>query len=213
MPWRRRRPSRSGARRSRRPRSRIGSPALRAGVAVSITGVDAALEGKWVVSSTRHEFGDGRLPDPLRVQRPAGSLAPRRHRQRHVGVIGRRWPGTGLVVAIVTNNDDPEKLGRVKLKFPWLSDDAESCWAPARRARRRSGQRHGLDPAGRRRGPRRLRARRLLTPLRRRRPVERRRTSRSSGTDLFDAGKVKRRGFVSRLGHKFVFFDGDNKSR
>jgi len=35
----------------------------------------------------------------------------------------------GVVVAVVTNNDDPEKLGRVKVKFPWLSDKNESSWA------------------------------------------------------------------------------------
>lgn len=35
----------------------------------------------------------------------------------------------GLVVGIVTNNQDPEKLGRVKVRFPWLNDDVESWWA------------------------------------------------------------------------------------
>jgi uncharacterized protein involved in type VI secretion and phage assembly len=35
----------------------------------------------------------------------------------------------GVVVAVVTNNQDPEGLGRVKVKFPWLSDMDESPWA------------------------------------------------------------------------------------
>ena len=35
----------------------------------------------------------------------------------------------GVVVGIVTNNEDPEKLGRLKVKFPWLSDQDESNWA------------------------------------------------------------------------------------
>lgn len=35
----------------------------------------------------------------------------------------------GVVVGIVTNNQDPENLGRVKVKFPWLSDADESTWA------------------------------------------------------------------------------------
>jgi uncharacterized protein involved in type VI secretion and phage assembly len=35
----------------------------------------------------------------------------------------------GVVVGIVTNNQDPEGLGRVKVKYPWLSDSEESHWA------------------------------------------------------------------------------------
>lgn len=35
----------------------------------------------------------------------------------------------GVVVGIVTNNKDPDGMGRVKLKFPWLSDSNESDWA------------------------------------------------------------------------------------
>jgi len=35
----------------------------------------------------------------------------------------------GVVVGIVTNNQDPDGMGRVKVKFPWLSDQNESWWA------------------------------------------------------------------------------------
>lgn len=35
----------------------------------------------------------------------------------------------GVVIGIVVNNQDPESLGRVKVKFPWLADDVESFWA------------------------------------------------------------------------------------
>lgn len=34
----------------------------------------------------------------------------------------------GVVVAVVTNNRDPDNLARVKVTFPWLSDKAESDW-------------------------------------------------------------------------------------
>jgi len=36
---------------------------------------------------------------------------------------------TGVVIGIVTNNDDPDGLGRVKMRFPWLSGSIESHWA------------------------------------------------------------------------------------
>ncbi len=35
----------------------------------------------------------------------------------------------GVTIAEVTNNKDEEGLGRVKVKFPWLSDTDESFWA------------------------------------------------------------------------------------
>lgn len=189
----------------------IGSPALKAGVAVSVSGVDSTLEGKWVVSSTRHEFGAGAYRTHL-------EFSGRQDRSLH-GVIANAVPGSGgggfrvpgVVIALVTNNDDPEKLGRVKLKFPWLSDDAESFWA--------RGMMPGAGPDSGmvwipEVGDEVLVAFEMgdfsfpvvigglwngvdKPPL---------------GDGLFDAGAVKRRGFVSRKGHKFVFFDGDDES-
>ena len=35
----------------------------------------------------------------------------------------------GVTVGVVTNNQDPDGLGRVKVRFPWLSDEDESFWA------------------------------------------------------------------------------------
>ena len=43
------------------------------------------------------------------------------------GIRGRRI--NGVVVGIVTDNDDPQKLGRVKVTFRWLSDDNGTDWA------------------------------------------------------------------------------------
>jgi len=36
---------------------------------------------------------------------------------------------TGVVTGVVTNNKDEEGLGRVKVKFPWLSNTIDSFWA------------------------------------------------------------------------------------
>ncbi len=49
-----------------------------------------------------------------------------------IGISDTENPGSrinGAVIGIVTNNKDPDGLGRVKLKFPWLSDNDESTWA------------------------------------------------------------------------------------
>jgi uncharacterized protein involved in type VI secretion and phage assembly len=35
----------------------------------------------------------------------------------------------GVVTGLVTNNQDPDKLGRVRVSFPWLSQGDESWWA------------------------------------------------------------------------------------
>ena len=53
--------------------------------------------------------------------------------------MNESWPGAassppaprihGVVIGVVTNNEDPDGLGRVKLRFPWLSDEHESWWA------------------------------------------------------------------------------------
>jgi len=38
-------------------------------------------------------------------------------------------PLRGLVIGIVTNNKDPDGLGRIKVALPWLADRFETDWA------------------------------------------------------------------------------------
>ncbi|KYC43639.1 phage tail protein [Scytonema hofmannii PCC 7110] len=35
----------------------------------------------------------------------------------------------GVVISTVTNNQDPDNLGRIKVTFPWLNDRDEGYWA------------------------------------------------------------------------------------
>lgn len=46
----------------------------------------------------------------------------------------------GVAIGIVTDNQDPDKMHRVKVKFPWLSDDNESWWARIATAMAGSGR-------------------------------------------------------------------------
>jgi uncharacterized protein involved in type VI secretion and phage assembly len=51
-------------------------------------------------------------------------------------------PLVGLVIGVVTNNKDPDGLGRVKVALPWLADRFETDWA--RIASPMAGPQHGL---------------------------------------------------------------------
>jgi phage protein D len=186
----------------------IGSPTLKAGTAVSVSGIDPALAGKWVISGSRHEFGAG----PYRT---ALEFTGRQDRSI-LGLVSQGSSGTaerlpGVVMALVDDNDDPEKMGRVRLRYPWMGDEAVSFWA--RVAMPGAGKDCGMvwipqvddevlvafehgDPSR----PFVIGAlwNGTDTP-----PL---------GDSLFDAGKVKRSGFVSRSGHKLVFFDDPGES-
>jgi uncharacterized protein involved in type VI secretion and phage assembly len=41
----------------------------------------------------------------------------------------KEWGANGLVIGIVTNNDDPQGESRVRVKLPALGDSIESAWA------------------------------------------------------------------------------------
>ena len=110
----------------------------------------------------------------------AEAATPRRSRTRSASTrsSARRAAATtarsvdSIVVGIVTNNSDPEKLGRVKVKFPDLTEQDELL-GPGHPAVRRQGAR-ALDAAGRRRaGGGRVRERRPVVPLRARLGVQR----------------------------------------
>lgn len=104
-----------------------GNPDLRAGAAVSISVVADPFAGRYTLTHTRHVFDDevgyrtqfvvsGRQDRTLLGLASAGG-----------GSAGSTIPG--VVVGIVTDATDPDHLGRVKLKFPWLDDDFEANWA------------------------------------------------------------------------------------
>lgn len=104
----------------------LGSPALKAGAAVNVSGIDPALEGKWVITGSRHEFGQGGYKTALeftgRQDRSISGLVAQ-------GAGGGRERYYGVAVATVTDIDDPQKMARVKVMLPWLSEDVSTSWA------------------------------------------------------------------------------------
>jgi len=105
-----------------------GDPMLGAGAEVRLEQVGTRLTGKYRVTSVEHIYGAGR-PYITRFVcggKEAAGLAD----LVGAGAGGTERRGWGsLVVGIVTNNADPEKLGRVKVTFPTLSAEDESTWA------------------------------------------------------------------------------------
>jgi len=101
-----------------------GNPKLRAGAAVSIDGLGEPFDGKYTITTSRHRF------DPVTGYTTSFSVTGRRDRTL-LGLAsnGRSKAPTGIVIGQVSDAADPEKAGRVKLTFPWLSADYVSDWA------------------------------------------------------------------------------------
>ena len=102
-----------------------GNPALKAGVAITVDNLGAPFDGKYTVTTTRHRI------DPTTGYTTSFAVTGA-HDRSLLGLTGagatQRAP-EGVVIGQVSDNNDPEKLGRVKLTLPWLSDDYVSAWA------------------------------------------------------------------------------------
>jgi phage protein D/phage baseplate assembly protein gpV len=186
-----------------------GNPKLKAGTPVSLALAGEPFDGKYTLSSSRHVL------DPESGYTTWFTVTGRQERS----LLSLSTPGGngsappplhGVAVAQVTDVRDPDELGRVKLKYPWMSDSYVSDWARV------------MQPgAGPERGA-------VILPevndevlvafehgdLRRPYVVG----GLYNGVDkpklgdkLVDGatGAVRRRGFVSKRGHLLVFFDDE----
>ena len=100
-----------------------GSPAVAAGATVELSGLGQRFSGRYMITHSLHRYTtNGYATDftisGLRASTMVELLSP-----------PRSGPDHCVYVAIVTNNKDPLNLGRVKVKYPWLSDTDESHWA------------------------------------------------------------------------------------
>lgn len=110
-----------------------GDPRITAGADIQVEGVGTRLSGRYLVTSVEHRYEVG-APYRTRFEcggKDPGALAELTGGTGGVGATGgedaHRWGR--MVVGIVTNGDDPEQLGRVKVLFPSLTDEDESTWA------------------------------------------------------------------------------------
>jgi phage protein D len=91
----------------------------------TVTLVDMGLHsGEYYVTETRHTYHERVYMTEFSVRGLRGgnlltALSP----------VNRLQPGQSFLVGIVTDNKDPKNWGRVKVKFPTLTDGHTSNWA------------------------------------------------------------------------------------
>jgi uncharacterized protein involved in type VI secretion and phage assembly len=103
-----------------------GNPEMRAGTAVALTKLGTPFDGRYTLSSTRHEFSQD---SGYRTSFTVSNVSERSLYGVAAGASGRPGAMRGVLTAIVTDIKDPENRGRVKVKFPVMSDTYESWWA------------------------------------------------------------------------------------
>ena len=191
----------------------LGSPKLRSGAPVSLGLVGDPFDGKYVLTSTRHRYDledgyttaftvSGRQDRSLLSLASAGTSAASK----------APAPMAGVAPAIVTDLKDPEDLGRVKVKFPWLSDDYDTDWARLTQPGAGDGRGMVVMPEV---GDEVLVAFEFGDV---RRPyvigsLYNGMDKPKQGDNLIDSssGAVNRRGFVAKKGSSLIFFDSDEK--
>ena len=99
-------------------------PDVRAGRMVTLEALGDRFSGTYLITRAHHTYSAEGLKTRFNVRGSrTGLLAD------HIGPAkdGDRWEG--VVPALVTNTDDPQNWGRVKVEYPWLTENAESHWA------------------------------------------------------------------------------------
>ncbi|WP_432115387.1 VgrG-related protein [Streptomyces sp. S1] len=102
-----------------------GNPALKPGQPVAVKGAGFPFEGRYTATGVRHVFASGRQFTTWLT------VSGRQFRSLYGTASGGGEPAPpmpGVAVALVTNTKDPLSLGRVRLRFPWLSATYESGW-------------------------------------------------------------------------------------
>jgi uncharacterized protein involved in type VI secretion and phage assembly len=100
-----------------------GNPNVQAGAMIELKGLSTRFSGRYRVTHATHRYDTNGYSTNFTISgRHANTLG-------EILTGGRNSRGHSVVVGIVTNNQDPEEQGRVKVRFPWLADQVESQWA------------------------------------------------------------------------------------
>jgi uncharacterized protein involved in type VI secretion and phage assembly len=122
----------------------FGDPRLVPGRFVDIAGVGARLKGTYFLTSVEHVYSpQGYVTRFTTGPSASSTLLDLVGSAGGGGGATLTAPTSGLMIGLVTNNKDPDGLGRVRVKFPAESDSEESAWA--RMATFASGNSHGAS--------------------------------------------------------------------
>ena len=102
-----------------------GNAAIHSGAKITVSGAGERFSGTYLVTAARHTLSPEGYTTEVTV---SGRRDATLHGLTSPGA-GSAGTVLGLVPAIVTNNTDPDKVGRVKVKLPWLSEELETDWA------------------------------------------------------------------------------------
>jgi len=102
-----------------------GNPAIQAGATVQLEGVGTRFSGTYRVTHALHR----RDASGYTTQFTAGGCHATTLSELLVPAGQNGSTSHCPMLGVVTNNDDPDKLGRVKLKYPTLTNSHESNWA------------------------------------------------------------------------------------
>ena len=103
-----------------------GDPRIVAGSRIKLAHIGQRFSGTYTVTSANHVMDHG--ADGYTTSFTVSGHHPMSLLSALAPTESFRAPDR-VAIGIVTNNDDPDSMGRVKVKFPWLSSDDESFWA------------------------------------------------------------------------------------
>jgi phage protein D/phage baseplate assembly protein gpV len=106
----------------------LGDPAIRAGGKLELSGI-GRFTGSYFVTRVTHTMGEGGYFTSFEVNTNAGSSAPDSLNALDGSNVPARESEASPVIGLVLDNEDPDGLGRVRIKLPGLSEDESGYWA------------------------------------------------------------------------------------
>lgn len=105
----------------------VGHPQVKPGYRVTLSGVGTRFSGKYFVTEATHIYSAAGYETRFTISGRQPNTVNHLLETRYGGDVSRGLV-QGVAIGVVTNLNDPDNLGRVKVKYPWLGDNIESDW-------------------------------------------------------------------------------------